>query len=996
MGDATELRASEQPDVTELTATHVRGPSETLESATAGPPSLARLSFADYEILDELGRGGMGVVYRARQKSLKRVVALKMILAGSHASPLSLARFRREAEAVARLNHPNVVGVHEIGEHDGKPYLSLEYIEGGSLAARLDGNPIRPRAAAELACTLAETVHFAHERGIVHRDLKPANILLTRDGKLKLTDFGLAKMIADDDIKTHSEALLGTPNYMAPEQAISSHHDVGPATDVYAIGVILYQLLTGQCPFRGATMLETLEQVRLRDPLPPRKLQPGVPRDLETICLVCLAKEPARRYPTAKALAEDLGRFLADEPIVARPTPWWERFVKWSRRNPAAALAIGMAVSLGILVVAAGVWLRWQYQKSQAVALVQAIQSADIANVPKLVADLERYRFWANPRLRALVNKPNVDPTRELRVRLALLDSDPKQAEFLAERLLDCSAAEFPVLCEAIQPFATRFVPTFQAVLDNDQEPTRSRFHAGLALARFGPDGADWSDAHLEFLVNELLRSSRDYQRDLRGYLAPLAHRLVPILERKFRAPRVRTAERLAAADALADLARAQPHLLARLTCEADSEQYEALLDSLRRVDQPLDETRAILRQILHAKPPADADEETRRLHGIRRAGAAITLWHLSAPHASAALAEDGTDPEAMTQFIHRIRDHGISGDSVLDHFNSHAGVRERYMGLLALGEFDRDEINLARREAFRHQLLVWHANDPSAAIHSACAWLLRRWGHHDDALKAESKPIPPDPTGVREWFVEKIGDDCLTFVILPPGRFIMGSPPDEKRRQDNERRRHVTLTRRVAISDREVTAEQYARSLGKSPTSAPQAPAVRVNWYDAVAYCDWLSERAGLAKESRCYERGRPEVFRPERGGYRLPTEAEWEYACRAGALTRFHFGADRELLRHYGRHLEDGPASVAQLRPNLFGLFDMHGNVWEWCQDAYRDFLEDSTDPVALAAQGNRVARGGGWDRSAWHCRSAYRHSPTPDYRAAYNGFRVARTLP
>jgi serine/threonine-protein kinase len=324
-----------------------------LANEVAATASVDQIPVPGYEIVGELGRGGMGVVYKARQLGLNRWVALKLLLAGAHAGPQQAARFRAEAEAVARLQHPNIVQIHEIGATDGLPYFSLEFVDGGCLTEKIHRQPKPPREAAHLIETLARAMQYAHERGIIHRDLKPANVLLTSEGMPKIADFGLAKRLEENSSQTKSGTLLGTPSYMAPEQARGDTQKVGPGADVYALGAMLYELLTGRPPFQGATVAETVLRVERDEPMPPRRLQPQVPRDLETICLKCLQKEPQRRYASAHALAEDLRRFLADEPIQARPVPSWERLARWGARNPGVASLAGL-VALLLVLVAAG------------------------------------------------------------------------------------------------------------------------------------------------------------------------------------------------------------------------------------------------------------------------------------------------------------------------------------------------------------------------------------------------------------------------------------------------------------------------------------------------------------------------------------------------------------------------------------------------------------------------------------------------------------------
>ena len=314
-------------------------------------------TIAGYDILGVLGRGAMGVVYKVNQRGLKLCFeALKMILAGEHASEQELSRFKIEAEAVARIQHPNIVQIYRVGEHEGLPYFSLEYVEGGTLAHKVKNEPLAPREAARIVGQLSAGIACAHLAGIIHRDLKPTNVLMAKDGTPKITDFGLAKRLEEDAGRTASGAIMGTPNYMSPEQAEGRSKEVGPLADVYALGIVLYELLTGTVPFKAPTIVETLELVRTCEPVRPSYLQLNLPGDLETICLHCIEKDPKRRYAGAAALAEDLRRFLDNEPILARPVGRIERTWRWCRRNPRVA---GLTTAIALALVGWAVSMTW-------------------------------------------------------------------------------------------------------------------------------------------------------------------------------------------------------------------------------------------------------------------------------------------------------------------------------------------------------------------------------------------------------------------------------------------------------------------------------------------------------------------------------------------------------------------------------------------------------------------------------------------------------------
>ncbi len=377
-----------------------------------------------YELLSVLGRGGMGVVYKARDLKLGRIVAIKMIAEANDASPQHLGRFRAEAELVARLQHPNIIQVHGVGEHQGCPYFSLEFVGGGSLADRLAEGPMAPRQTASLVETLAHAASAAHRAGIVHRDLKPSNVLLTADGVPKISDFGLAKLLGADSVRTLSGETLGTPSYMAPEQAEGRSREVGPAADIYALGAILYQALTGRPPFLGASAIETLKLVVSTEVIPPRRLRPAVPRDLETICLKCLEKDPRKRYSSALDLAADLERFGDGRPIVARPVGALGRGCRYARRNPTLSVALaGLILTFALGTPSLfGLWVRASAERDRAeraanralCAVRLLVQTGNDPSLPEEARSFSRALVSAGLKeTQALLEELKADPRAE-------------------------------------------------------------------------------------------------------------------------------------------------------------------------------------------------------------------------------------------------------------------------------------------------------------------------------------------------------------------------------------------------------------------------------------------------------------------------------------------------------------------------------------------------------------------------------------------------------
>ncbi|MGE3310356.1 MAG: protein kinase [Limisphaerales bacterium] len=477
-------------------------PSQALASQPQIPGSRLRpLVFGDYELLDEIARGGMGIVFRARQISLNRIVAVKMIRAGVLASELDISRFRAEAQAAARIQHPNIIPIYEVGEYDERHYFSMAFVAGQNLAQCVHDRPWSPPKAARCLALIAEAVQYAHDGGILHRDLKPSNVIIDEDGIPHLTDFGLATRIEDTSALTCSGAILGTPSYMAPEQTGGRRSELGPRTDIYALGALLYEVLTGHPPFQGESPIDTIKLVREADPVPPRRLNPRIPADIETIALKCLEKEPRKRYATARELAADLNRFLARQPILARPTRSWEIGFKWICRNPwraalAASISIGfIATSAFLLEMAANRQLRENDQKLRKSVREQASRAeyrSRLAEAQEAIAAngfgeaehllelcLEEFRGWEWHYLRKLISpeharyRLSTEPIRHIGLssganRAAALDDNGQL------RSVDLASGSITEWFEVLPPDVKRLSPTAFAV-----ESGRSRAIVG-------------------------------------------------------------------------------------------------------------------------------------------------------------------------------------------------------------------------------------------------------------------------------------------------------------------------------------------------------------------------------------------------------------------------------------------------------------------------------------------------------------------------------------
>lgn len=536
--------------------------------------------FGDYELLEEIARGGMGVVYKARQKKADRIVALKMILSGQLAGEEEVRRFHAEAKAAANLDHPGIVPVYDVGEIDGQNYFSMGFVEGGSLSKRLKDGPLAPRVAVEYMKSIAKAVAFAHHHGVIHRDLKPSNILVGDDGQPRVTDFGLSKQLGVDNNLTMTGQVMGTPSYMPPEQAVGNIDAIGTTSDVYSLGAIFYCLLTGRPPFQAASHVEIFRQVVEQNPVGLRLLNRSIPKDIETICLKCLRKESAQRYPSSQALADDLERWFNDEPIRARPFGMLERSWLWCKRRPTL---VGTVVAAAILLGLVSWYLTARGNDAQATRLVDGLLGADTSNVGSMIATLSDYRKWASDDLAAAYENPPADlPNAQLHAALAMLPHDVSVLKTLREQLLTVSPGQFQYVRDAMNYHKDDLIDDYWELTKDTQRNPAIRFQAACALATYDPQNDNWKNHEfVEFIANHLVRvrfsALGPWQEALRDVRADLVDPLVEIS----RDDTLGESQRIYATETLANFLQDDPTALARLLLDADADAFQPLFSAL-------------------------------------------------------------------------------------------------------------------------------------------------------------------------------------------------------------------------------------------------------------------------------------------------------------------------------------------------------------------------------------------------------------------------------
>lgn len=1036
-------------------------------------------ALGDYFLIREIGRGGMGVVYEAKQRSLNRSVALKVLPFAATMDPRYLQRFKHEAQAAAMLHHPHIVPVYGVGCERGVHYYAMQLIEGRSLAAVVEEMKPSPtakvqeppidatadfsptpslphcptaktapvaalstqsskskkdktyfRTTVERIAQAANALEYAHSMGVVHRDVKPANLLLDNAGHLWVTDFGLAKFDAAAAM-TVSGDLIGTLRYMSPEQALARHGLVDHRTDVYSLGATLYELLTLRPVFDGADKHEILRKIAFEEPVTLRKLDRSIPEELETITLKALAKEPEERYASAGEFAKDLGCWLEDRPIRARPAGVVERTVRWSRRHPAAAGLYATLVTVGFAVVAAAFAYEQQQVRqdraravierhTRATALIEALETSDIAVVPVIVRGLEPMASEAEPLLRDRYVASAPGSGLRIRLAISLLQTDPRMVDELLAAVSWAGAGEIQVIRNALRDHTERVTAQWPRLADN--EPGIRLRYAALLAGVVPPDNR-WQ-LYIADLADQLVRLDPTDRASWFQLFDPLHQPLsVELLEiyrhssEVIKSGYVSTTELVAlasrfdtCASILSRMAVNEPNVLAELLVIADPRHFSAFLSPAQknRIEvQPL-----IVNAIKSKSFDQTAKDAEIEDWASRQANAAVVMMHFGDSSATWLLLRYSTDPTARSYLIHGMAPRGIDPTVLTRRYAIEPDLSVRRAILLALGEYDIQKIPVGERERLAIRLQGEYRNDPDAGLHGAIDWLLRqRWGQAAelDRITAGERGRPIEN---RNWFVNSQGQ---TFtVIRGPVSFPFGSPPGEPGRGvgENDPQKPERIEYSFAIGVREVTVAEYRRfnsdfAKERQPSAALDEAASGLNWYQAAAYCRWLSEQEGVPADQMVYPEIKdikPNMRLPDdylsRTGYRLPIAMEWECACRAETVTARPYGRGIELLDRYGWYLKNGREHVwpcGLLKPNDWGLFDILGNTLEWCQEASGSIVDPSYhNKVYVVADGNiRRLRGGSFNFTPASLRSTYRGSLSPYLDFWDLGFRPMRTI-
>jgi serine/threonine protein kinase/formylglycine-generating enzyme required for sulfatase activity len=1022
--------------------------------------------FGDYELLGRIARGGMGTVYRARQVSLNRMVAIKMINSGQFASTEEIARFYSEAKAAAGLDHPNIVPVFEVGEFEGNHFYSMAFVDGQSLAEKLNAGPMESQYVARLIQSIAMAVQYAHDRGVIHRDLKPSNVLLDSLERPRITDFGLAKQLTDSQGLTLSGDILGTPSFMAPEQAAGKFNAVSYPSDIYSIGAILYMCLSGRPPFQAASQAATLKQVMELEPVALRQLNPAIPRDMETIAHKCLEKSISRRYSSPASLAQDLERYLTGQPILARPVSLVEKSVRWCQRNPSKALNLAGAILLAIGMFAGWLFLRVRDHdmalRNQADSIVSQINVSDEAELHRIIQQARSL-----PRAMALLQQQFANSaersSERFRAALALLPRDPNSIDLVrevCESWLDATWMNWSLLRNQLSPSLPAVTQWVQSVdLDRVSGLTELQFTRWIGIKVFllsNTEGVrmELSATDAERMVNtltrELLRDPSQL-RDACGALKFVRNDLAPFLEEKLDFTRKdAVVDASIAAQMISEFYKDSIKDISEIGAKSRAEWIPILLGSSLEPARLRDEMRRIFVLPIHSE-----NWDQRIINCRRRAMAGTTLAQIGDFEAMWLLFDMSQDTSVRslaiewlpmmltdpTSIIRKINELVQDRQRTLEQVNQSANVALMKpnpwlthpessllrVTLNILGNYPPRELSRRLNDTFWASISERLEFDPDPGVHASCEWLLRR-ANRTEALDALNERLSNQRAKRLGWHFSSNGH--LMAVIRGPLQFTAGGavedpyrdagesydPIDQRKNNWVDDKPHPKrIDRSFAIALHETTlaqVHQFDSDFHKLHNAAlgptQKHPACRVSWNLAASYCNWLTEQEGLGADQMCFVKSDKGDLQPapnylHRRGFRLPTEAEWEYACRAGTTTRHYLGDLDELLPNNVWYIENAREKLLVVpgthKGNALGLFDTLGNVKEWCMDSYSSDNSETRfrerDDEQTLSFSDRIIRGGSIYTNTNDIRVSEYSNFKPSYREGNTGFRIAKTI-
>ena len=1020
------------------------GPSTTVSNPMNVDPGRKGQRLGNFELIDIIGKGGFGTVFRARQMSMSgRIVAVKILTAGNAATKTNIQRFLGDAEKAGKLQHPNIIRVYDQGRDGQTFFFAMEYIAGQTLAHMLRSGPLLPEIAARYVEIVSRAVHVAHEHSILHRDLKPANILVNRADEPIVTDFGLAKKIDDSDKNTLTGELIGTLHYMSPEQAAGDNEAIDQRSDIYSLGVILYELITGKPPFLGQTPVATLDMVRYLDPILPSRLNSRVPFDLETICLKCLEKNPTARYRSAVELAEDLARYRRGEPVFARRIGRAELAWRWIKRRP---LVTGTLAFSAIAVLFA-VLLFSELRTAPVDKEIAALLTAESKNVAEILDHLQAFGPVAHQRLQKLAENRELTAEKQVRVRLGLLCFDPKVAGRLSDDMLKQEdRSEFFLIRSKLVPHMREIVGDLWRSAEDTNLSENLRFRAACALAVLDPVNQSAWTAIRDRFVDNLLSYG---ESDAIGWLESAdAFRptLATALSQAFRRSDASPTSKNTAARLLILCSAGQTAELADVIADADIEQFAMLMKPLAADRSAKSES---IRRIVAHFPSLGVDEGEPTLVGrnqermsekftglvSRKVRAIVALSILGEQSYLWAAFNQTRFQDVRTALIHEMPLLNLDPEILINRLirtPQETSPQARRGIILSLGEYGDGAMSKDAKAEVAAFLMREYELNPDPGTHAAIGWTLRRWGqgahlNETDNLRREYSDSDP-----RRWYSNSLGQ---TMSIIEPVDFWMGKPGlnyaggNEQNDKKNLPKHRRKISRTFAIATSEVRLDDFVKFRDETRllsdhlfkrtdnNSEMESPVLYVTWNEAARFCRWLSEREGIPEDQMCYKPpqadGLCEAY-PDallRTGYRLPTNAEWEFACRGRSETERFFGDDISQINRYAwtsSQSANHSWPVMTLKPNDFGLFDVFGNAAEYCHDFYlspraifdvsfygtmNKFIDDVGGGDTMK---NRSVRGGAFDLPAFDLRATeVARVESRMFRSPNIGFRVARTL-